>query len=125
MKKTAGIILVFLLFGLTQAYGQTIPFYSIPSYNVPVDGYAGFISRTSPPPIPSKGKVDAKIHVRSATSVPPDVYVTVWVSTADRSTLLGPFMVKCGETLTVSIDERQWGVLVECDTNVLVDVWFE
>jgi len=38
---------------------------------------------------------------------------------------LGPYLVQCGETLTVEIDEREWGVLVETGSETLVDVWIE
>lgn len=50
---------------------------------------------------------------------------TVWVYSLDQTTVLGPYTVTCGQTLSVPIDERQWGVLVESEEEVIVDVWIE
>ena len=48
---------------------------------------------------------------------------TVWVYSLDHTTVLGPYTVLCGETLTVDIDDRDWGTLVESDVPVVVSVW--
>ncbi|MEI6898765.1 MAG: hypothetical protein WCL00_02710, partial [Bacteroidota bacterium] len=124
MKKTIGFILFGLLFGIANLDGQNIPTYPIPSYNISVDGYANFLNQHSNSKNTSRGKRDANIHLKSGSVGNPNCEATVWVYSLDQTTILGPYTVNCGETLTVEIDEREWGVLVESEEEVIVDVWY-
>jgi hypothetical protein len=36
-----------------------------------------------------------------------------------------PFLVSRGQTLVLDIDESEWGVLVECEDEITVDVWID
>jgi hypothetical protein len=51
--------------------------------------------------------------------------ITVWVYTLDRQTILGPYSLSCDDVLSVEIDDRSWGALVEADTEVFIDVWID
>lgn len=117
------IFLVFLL-SCYNSYAQNIPVYPIPSYDVTVTGYANFKDNLHVQKNPVKARRDIHVQVRSGTESL-NCQATVWIYSLDQTTVLGPYTVTCGQTLTVSIDERQWGVLVESEEAVIVDVWIE
>jgi hypothetical protein len=121
------ITLVLFMACLSTVKSQNIPTYPIPSYNILVDGTANFRNALTQKDTCKnfKEKRDANIHLKSASIGNPDCRATVWVYSLDLSTILGPYQVSCGETLTVPIDEREWGVIVQSDSDVIVDVWFE
>jgi hypothetical protein len=50
---------------------------------------------------------------------------TVWVYSLDLQDIIGPYTVYGGETIYVDIDEREWGVIVQSEDHVEVDVWIE
>ena len=95
--------------------------YPIPSFNVLVDPSAVFQETTNSS---FKGKRNIKIHVSSPqNNDTSSCFANVMVYSLDMQDALGPFHVDCGETLTVPIDEREWGVYVLSDTPVIVSVW--
>jgi hypothetical protein len=49
----------------------------------------------------------------------------VLVYRLDQSISYGPYTVGCGQTLDVEIDYNLWGVLVESEVEVFVDVYIE
>jgi hypothetical protein len=107
-----------------NAYPQGVPSYPIPSYNVSVNMYANFREDiTYQPTDQLRGKRAVNVQVKSGSDAD-NCQATVWIYSLDRTTLLGPYTVPCGETLTVEIDEREWGAFVECEISVMVDVWF-
>lgn len=106
---------------------QTGPNYPIPSYNVPIDsGCAHFYERgiTFSGDL-TREKRNAIVTIEKRTPGLSDCRSLVWIYSLDELDILGPYVVLCCETLTVEIDERDWGVLVETDSDVLVDVWIE
>ena len=122
-KLIKGKILLLFLFGCSGTYSQTIPTYPIPSNNILVNGYANFhdnIRNSKTNPTKAKMEVNVKVQNVSGSS---NCQATVWIYSLDHTTVLGPYTVLCGQTLTVPIDEREWGVLVESEENVVVDVW--
>lgn len=125
MKRSfpIGFFLMFLLAGF-NSFSQSIPVYPIPSYDVTVTGYANFKDNLHVQNNPVKARRDIHVQVRSGTESL-NCQATVWVYSLDQTTVLGPYTVTCGQTLTVPIDERQWGVLVESEEAVIVDVWIE
>jgi len=127
MKKLYGLIVICTIFGIMQGFSQNIPSYPIPSFGISVDGFVNFKNRSIQNDNCDnlREKRVAKVHLRSAFEENPECQATVWVYTLDYTTILGPFTVLCDETLTVEIDEREWGVLVESEFEVIVDVWFE
>ncbi|MEI6683246.1 MAG: hypothetical protein WCO44_11490 [Bacteroidota bacterium] len=126
MKKII-LLSVFLitLTGFTRLHSQSLPFYPIPSSVVTVDGAAVFREEARPMVgNPTKEKRVVNVEVKAAGPTG-NCTTTVWVYSLDHTSVLGPFSVGCGETLTVGIDEREWGVLVESDDNILVNVWID
>ena len=124
MKNTFGFLILFLFMAISGLNGQTVPTYPIPSYNITVNGYANFANIHSTTPDNTKGKRQVSIHLKSGPLADTNCVSTVWVYSLDQTSILGPYTVNCGETLTVDIDERDWGVLVESEEQVIVDVWF-
>lgn len=101
--------------------------YPIPSFNIPVDsGYARFQENIHPINADAPlGKRDAHVIITSRGPETSGCQAQVWLYSLDGLDILGPYTVMCGETLTVEIDERAWGVLVQTEYDVLVDVWIE
>jgi hypothetical protein len=126
MKTKQFLVLCLLIFGFTSVFGQhgSFPVYPIPSTNVVVDGYADFANPTSPAPLIILEKRQVHIHVLTVSLNQPDCQATVWVYSLDGTTVLGPFTVLCGQTIDVDIDNRDWGVLVDSEAKIEVDVWF-
>ena len=126
MKK---IILISILFvailGCIYTYAQVIPIYPIPSFNIDVNGYANFReNRQSESLMQTEGKrvIDVEVKTPSGDE---NCQATVWVYSLDYTIVLGPFTVNCSEPLSVTIDNREWGVLIESNEELIVDVWFD
>ena len=49
--------------------------------------------------------------------------ITVYVYRLDQSITLGPFIVHSGETLTVPIDGKPWGVYADTHHQSVISVW--
>ena len=64
------------------------------------------------------------VQVKSTSSLS-ECQATVWVYSLDLTTVLGPYTVSCSQPLQVEIDERDWGVYVSTEQNLLVSVWIE
>ena len=126
MTMIAIILLMLLSFGFSNIYSQDFPVYPIPSYNITVDGYADFMNQISTPQQNNdKGIRRVIIHLKSAFEPSLPCQATVWVYSLDLTTVLGPYSLVCGDELPVQIDERDWGVFVETEDKVIVDVWIE
>jgi hypothetical protein len=119
------LLLVILSFGCFDLHSQNFPIYPIPSYNTAVDGYADFMNIHSSPQQNNKDRRQLIVHMKSANGPNQPCQATIWVYCLDLTTILGPYSLACGETLSVPIDERQWGVMVESTDKVIVDVWIE
>jgi hypothetical protein len=122
--KTINVLMLFILVETGSAFGQhqTIPVYPIPSTNVGVDGLADFENLLST--FQNNSKELRKVHIHFISASPEQgCEATVIVYSLDGTTYLGPFTVSCGQTLDVNIDERDWGVMVDSDVKLLVDVW--
>jgi hypothetical protein len=119
MLKKMFLILFLFGLGITLVSGQN----PIPSYNVPVYHFANFQEqlKSCNTSDNSRGKSGIIIRANGATSS----IAIVYVYSLDMQDVLGPFTMYGGETLTVSIDSREWGVLVESDDHITVDVWIE
>jgi hypothetical protein len=121
MKKIY-VLAVFLMLPFLgkQSFAQSIPTYTIPSYDILVDGYTDFREQTTETGL---GKRDVSVEVRTNSYSSEACACTVWVYRLDLTTTLGPFTVACGQTLRVEIDEEQWGVLVNPGAELYVSVW--
>jgi hypothetical protein len=125
MKKLLSIsILLIVVMGFNPSNAQNIPTYPIPSYNVEVNGYANFregtITHNQDSP-EEKRVVNVEVKVPAINQ---DCQATVWIYTLDYTTVLGPYTVNCNEPLSVPIDDREWGVLVETNETLSVSIWF-
>ena len=118
------LMLLFSLSSFITVKAQNFPIYPIPSYNVTVNGGAGFMNQFCPSQINNK-KEKRDIHIHLVSSLGPGMpcRVSIWVYTLDMTTILGPYGASCDETLTVPIDNRDWGVFIESTVDVLTDVW--
>ena len=116
MKYCVSILLVFMI-GLSVVQAQN----PIPSYNFPVYQRANFQEMQGP--TRAKKKVNVAVQCGSAkTSV---CSATIYIYSLDFQTIYGPFTVSGGETLSMEVDGGEWGVYVESDDHVVVDVWIE
>jgi len=126
MTMIAIVLLMLLSFGFSNIYSQNFPVYPIPSYNAVVDGYADFMNQLSNSQNnQNKAKRDVIVHLKSGVEPSVPCQATVWVYSLDLTTVLGPYSLVCGDELPVQIDERDWGVFVETEDKVIVDVWIE
>jgi len=118
MKPNCLFSVFLLLLGSTLS-GQVFPTYPIPSYNVAIGNYANFAPTKGTVFYPAKAKKEINTAVRGAAGSS----ANVWVYSLDGQDVLGPYTVYAGETLSVDIDDRQWGVLVQSAHDIVVDVW--
>ena len=125
MKKLLSIsILLIVAMGFYPSNAQNIPTYPIPSYNVEVNGYANFREGTvthNPDSPEEKRVVNVEVRIPAINQ---DCQATVWIYTLDYTTVLGPYTVNCNEPLSIPVDDREWGVLVETNEPLSVSVWF-
>jgi hypothetical protein len=121
MGKLILAVLIGYFTSFMGIYAQGIDNYPIPSFDVTVEDYACFredFSTQSLDQVLEKRQVNVRVK-----SCSPGRSCTVWVFSLDRVDILGPFTVSVDETLGVEIDEREWGVLVQTEEEVVVDVW--
>jgi hypothetical protein len=124
MNRIIGLLIFWTVSASTGIVGQNIPNYPIPSYHISDNGYANFNNLHSNKGGRTMGEKQVNIHLKSGSAGNTNCEATVWVYNLDQNTVLGPYTVNCGETLNVEIDDREWGVLVETDEEVIVDVWY-
>jgi hypothetical protein len=94
--------------------------YPIPSYNIQIYGAANFQENLKPFKISgAKEKRIQNVAVSGSTGGK----ASVIIYSLDGRDVLGPYTVYVGETLSVEIDERDWGVLVESEDDIQVTVW--
>jgi hypothetical protein len=104
---------------VTTTLGQSVPVYPIPSHNVALSGPARFEPSLNSIQEPTRKRVFQNVTVRGG----PGTHATVHIYSLDGLNILGPYPVYAGETLTVEIDERDWGVFIQTDDEITVDVW--
>lgn len=63
-----------------------------------------------------------RVMIIKANGVP-STTATVNLYSLDGLNVLGPYIMHGGETLMVEIDSREWGVLVQSEDHITVDVW--
>ncbi|MFH1160083.1 MAG: hypothetical protein V1733_03950 [bacterium] len=121
--KTISLLLILGFVAAGQAGKAQKP---IPSWNAPVYYEENFQeSGTKPQGSKSaKGKRTMNIKAKGTDGQTP-CQATVWVYSLDERDILGPYTVDCEETLPVEIDERLWGVLVQTEDHIYVDVWID
>ncbi len=104
--------------------GQDCKFYPIPSFNVLVDPAAIFQDMQGGSN--SKAKRQEHVHVGHSNKLDSSsCFAIVTFYTLDHQSVLGPYTVNCGETLSVEIDDQEWGVSVTSLTEIEVSVWVD
>jgi hypothetical protein len=124
MKKILVAIFIIVLFCLQGVFAQTLRPWPIPSFYIPVIGTALFQENIHPSTDNTDGR--RRIHIQVSSQKTLDTLtnpVTVRIYSLDHATILGPYSVNYGVTLTVDIDDREWGVMVEASEVVVVSVW--
>ena len=101
--------------------------YPIPSYNIPVYPHATFQEQVAGGGNSDNCTEKRQVVIRTSCGnlARGNCSATVWVYSLDGKTVYGPYTVYGGETLRVDIDDREWGVYVEAEDTVIVDVWIE
>lgn len=116
-------MIVFILMIFLGAGYQLQASQPIPSYNDPVSHRADFKEKhhNNDPKFDPKGK--RNMIIIAQVIGPAKLPVVGWVYSLDKQDILGPFTIVDDQELSVPIDDRLWGVLIECDAKVLVSVW--
>jgi hypothetical protein len=68
-----------------------------------------------------KGKRDMIIWAQVAG--PSKAPVTIWVYSLDMLDSQGPFTILGGGEISVPIDDRNWGTIIQCNEDTEVSVW--
>ena len=123
MKRT--ILMLWLLIAAGSLFAQQLNPYPIPSYDVPVDSASACFTESARAMRSGESLEKRQVHVtiiNNGAENPP-CEATVWIYSLDGLDVLGPYIVPCGGHLEVPIDDREWGVYVVTDDEILVDVW--
>lgn len=120
MKSFLVFSFIFLFISFSDVNGQGNTTYPIPSFNIVSNGSANFLEQVTKSTVfQFRGKRQLNIKNSGSSSGP----VQVWAYSFDKVDLLGPYTVYPGETLTIGIDEREWGVITESESEVILSVW--
>lgn len=118
MRKLLLVLIIFS--GSIKLANAQFP---IPSFNAIVDNRATFTEQQQT--VKSPLNIDAKRFLkinRKPTKTPlSDVYF--YAGTLDGQTTLGPFYIEPGQTISIEIDNREWGIVVFAESEVILDVW--
>lgn len=115
---------VFFFLGVQLAFAQ----YPIPSYNTTVDNRATFSEQYDSSVLTENiyntdKKRNLNVNYHPAKTLTSDVIVYAY--SLDHQTLLGPYDLFPYETLPIEIDEREWGILVYTEIEIILNVWIE
>ncbi|MDD4604383.1 MAG: hypothetical protein PHF97_11340 [Bacteroidales bacterium] len=123
MKNILLLSIIFLLTGFSGLKAQN----PIPSFQIPVHYHADFQEKSTGTISMDNGREKRNVIIRTTREISKitPCTATVWVYSLDGMTIYGPYITYSGVDLIVEIDDREWGVLVESDDLVIVDVWIE
>ena len=109
----------FCFMGIFSAFAQ----FPIPSYNAVVDNRATFTEQT--PCLKSIINTDSQraLNVKRKPSKTPGDDVAFYVCSLDGQTVLGPYNIAPNQTISIDIDDREWGIVVFTSVEVVLDVW--
>ncbi len=96
----------------------------IPSYNILVRNEANFQEKHHNGNAPNSGMKEKRdmivvIQVAGPSKAP----VTIWFYSLDMQDYLGPYILLGNDQISVPIDDRNWGTVVQCTDEVIVSVW--
>ncbi|MGE5424936.1 MAG: hypothetical protein ACM3N9_06210 [Syntrophothermus sp.] len=120
MKKA---LLVFVIMLFAAAFRPAFAQYPIPSFHAEVKGKAVFKGNLSVQD--KKRTINVRITKMGATDEgETSPFAMVTIATTDLRTVLGPYKLLYFDVLTVVIDDREWGVLIDSQEPVYADVWY-
>jgi hypothetical protein len=128
MKKVILILVIFLLAGANASISKAQGFHlgkpnPIPSFNFITTGQTYFEEIILGGN--TREKRNLNVSVSTTSHIPTDEEIaTVYLIKNRGAQILGPYYLKDGETLTVSVSGKKWGVVVSSDEEIIVDVWF-
>jgi hypothetical protein len=133
MKKVILVATLILFSGLNCLLAQRVNMHPvssrvlpIPSYNVKVKGKTtSFKELNNQDPILTREKRDMDVEISTSSTAPITVFATVWVVKANSLIINGPYIVYSDQTLSVPIDNEQWGVVINSDWEVFASVWID
>ena len=123
MKKILALMILISTFSLAAVYGQN----PIPSWNIPVYHRANFqetSKKISGQGDQVMGKRVLNVHAQTGSNGPQNCG-TVYIYRLDSTMVMGPCTLCEGQTLSVEIDQNEWGVLVESEAHLVIDVWID
>ena len=97
----------------------------IPSYNVPVYHIANFQEKSAYAKSKGTSKEKRNLIIRTSSLNGPSCNCIVMAYSLDGRDVIGPDTIGCNQQISFEIDERDWGVVVESDDHVTVDVWID
>ena len=119
MKKLYLLILFTIILGTIHMNAEN----PIPSYNAVVNHNETFQETSGDLQSMILVKAERALNVKikgSSSSM-----ATIWAYSLDGLDRLGPYYAFGGETVSIPIDDRPWGVTVQSDDPIVVDVWIE
>ena len=124
MKKLLAITVLVCFAGLNQLFAVN----PIPSYNVLVAGKAIFQESTKPflgngIPTDAKRKMNVQTSTASPSAGATRSIVAIKMYRLDGQVILGPYYLVCGQSISVNIDDKKWGVEVVSEVPSRVSVF--
>jgi len=116
-------IFVFFIVVILSAGTQLEASRPIPSYKDAVSKTANYKEKQHNEDLKTDPKGKRSMIIVANVVGPAKTPITIWVYSLEGHTVLGPFVIYGDGELTVPIDNRPWGVVVQCDGKVVISVW--
>jgi len=123
MKKVMFIFIACMLFAaIHKAAAQSSMSYPIPSYDVMVNGLANFEESGGTGSVNTDAKKTISIISVGYNTLAP-CNITICIYSLDGQYCLGPYTISCGQSFSIYVADRAWGVNVQTECAVEVDVF--
>lgn len=120
MKKLITMLMILTLWaGISLQASKPIP-----SYNVNISSTANFQEKDRNKNDPNSGE-KGKRYMIVVTNVagPSKLPIIVWVYSLDGRDIQGPFTLYGNDEISVPIDDRDWGTIMQTTEKSTVSVW--
>jgi hypothetical protein len=99
----------------------------IPSFKEKIYNVANFQEKNQGGNAPMSGDLKGKRAMIIVANVvgPAKTPVIIWVYSLDLTSILGPFVIFGDGQISVPVDDRNWGTVVQCTDKVEVSVYSE
>jgi hypothetical protein len=96
----------------------------IPSFNTQIYNVANFQEKHLTGDDPNSGiKGKRNMYIVAQIAGPSKTPIIIWVYSLDGRDILGPYILYGSGEISVPIDDREWGVLIQCSDKVVVSVY--